>query len=180
MQYRCTPLGCSLSLSKMLNKRQIICQLDAQVSSAHIIQGKQSWEATKSHRQDTSSSATYIIRSPYHALYCGFEQTKYLNGTCYHYQSERYVQCKVRVIPQVQIWQIHREQLWLCYNTEKVSSREASTPTESQPTLKEEWMKYRIRAKCPVLVPVRSVSAIMKIMRKNFVRRVYNSYKKQL
>ena len=82
MQYRRTPLAVGYSPSKFLNGRQIRSKIDILLPSpAHIFQGRQAREATKSQAEEISDQQATLhhifkVGTPCYALYCGPRRDK--------------------------------------------------------------------------------------------------------
>ena len=79
MQYRRTTLAEGYSPSELLNGRQIRAKIDTLLPSpAHMAQGRQAREATKSQAQEDPERVTaiYCIGTPCYAVYCGPRQEK--------------------------------------------------------------------------------------------------------
>ena len=79
IQYRRTPTSNGFSPSEMLNGRQIRTKIDTLLlSPAHIAQGKQAKEATRSQEKEDVALATpsFKMGVPVHALYFGPRQDR--------------------------------------------------------------------------------------------------------
>ena len=115
MQYRRTPLAEGYSPSELLNGRQIRAKIDTLLPSpAHMAQGRQAMEATKSQAQEKPERVTpiYCIGTPCYALYCGPRQEKdprWVPAVVTKVCGSRSV--NVRVIPRGGTWRRHIEQL---------------------------------------------------------------------
>ena len=130
MQYRRTPLsdGYQYSPSELLNGRQIRTKIDVLLPSpAHIAQGCQAREATKSQEREINQSEkvskvieAFKVGSPCYALYCGPRCNK----------NPRWVPAivtkvfgtrnfNVRVCPKGPTWRRHIEQLQPRHGTEE-------------------------------------------------------------
>jgi len=118
MQYRRTPLASGYSPSELLNNRQIRTRIDTLLPSpAHVAQGQQAREATKSQTKELQStvnsvSQLYKVGTPCYALYCGPRRTndpRWVPATIVKIHGTRSV--NVRVHPRGPIWRRHIEQL---------------------------------------------------------------------
>ena len=83
MQYRRMPTSCGFSLSELFNARQLRTRIDSLLPSpAHIAQGKQSKEASKSQMTPDPGGVAKVTRQykaggPVYALYHGPRQDKH-------------------------------------------------------------------------------------------------------
>ena len=123
MQYQRTPLAEGYSPSELLNGRQIRAKIDTLVPSpAHMAQGRQAREATKSQAQEDPERVTpiYCIGTPCYALYCGPRQGKdprWVPAVVTKVFGSRSV--NVRVITRGGTWRHHIEQLRPRYGVEE-------------------------------------------------------------
>ena len=136
MQYRRTPLAVGYSLSEFLNGRQIRSNLLP--SPAHIFQGRQAREATKSQAEEISNQATvhhiYKVGSPCYALYCGLRRDKdprWVPAVVTKVFGTRSV--NVRLFPKGGTWRRHIEQLRPRYGAN--DDADPGEPPTSSPTL---------------------------------------------
>ncbi|CAM1312014.1 Uncharacterised protein g5872 [Pycnogonum litorale] len=126
MQYRRTPTSGGYSPSELLNSRQIRTRIDTLLPSpAHVAQGKQAREATKSQTKELSTVVSRVTRNyevgdPVYALYYGPRRdkqprwvpaviTKRLGSRCFN----------VKVFPRGPVWRRHLEQLQPRHDTEE-------------------------------------------------------------
>ena len=114
MQYRRTPLAFGLSPSELLNGRQIRTKVDALwPEPAHLAQGKQAKEATKSQQEKiTRPVQGYKVGAPCYARYFGPQrnrQPRWVPAVVTKVYGTRSV--NVRVVPHGPTWRRHIEQL---------------------------------------------------------------------
>eukprot|EP00731_Ephydatia_muelleri_P012616 Em0006g1510a len=117
MQYRRTPLVVGYSPSEFLNGRQIRSKIDILLPSpAHIVQGRQAREATKSQAEEISDQQAvhhiFKVGMPCYALYCGPRRDKdprWVPAVVTKVFGTRSV--NVRVLPKGSTWRRHIEQL---------------------------------------------------------------------
>ena len=139
MQYRRTPLEVGYSPSEFLNGRQIRSKIDILLPSpAHIFQGRQAKEATKSQAEEISNQATvhriFKVGSPCYALYCGprrDKDTRWVPAVVTKVFGTRSV--NVRVFPKGGTWRRHIEQLRPRYGANE--DTDPGEPPTSSPTL---------------------------------------------
>ena len=126
MQYRRTPTSCGFSPSELLNSRQLRTRIDSLLPSpAHIAQGRQFKETSKSQMTPDSGGVAKVTRQykagdPVYALYHGPRRDKHPRwvpaivkkslGTCYF---------NVKVVPHGPVWRRHWEQLQPRYVTDE-------------------------------------------------------------
>ena len=115
IQYRRTPRSEGYSPSELLNGRQIRTKIDVLLPSpAHVSQGKQAREATKSQEQEAPNRVAliYSVGTPCYALYCGPRREKdprWVPAVVTKVYGSRSV--SVRVFPRGGTWRRHIEQL---------------------------------------------------------------------
>ena len=118
MLYRCTPLSLGYSPSELLNGRQIRAKIDVLLPSpAHIAQGKQAKEATKSQMtkdgdQVEEVATIFKVGTPCYASYFGPRRDrdpKWVPAVVTKVFGSHSVQ--VRVFPKGVTWRRHLEQL---------------------------------------------------------------------
>ena len=126
MQYRRTPTSCGYSPSEMLNSRKIRTRIDALLPSpAHVAQGKQAKEATKSQQSECPVSVTkvqrhYNVGDLVYALYYGprrDKQPRWVPAVIRKRLGSR--NFNVKVVPRGPIWRRHLEQLQPRYASEE-------------------------------------------------------------
>jgi len=139
IQYRRTPTSCGYSPSELLNNRQIRAKIDAFLPSpAHIAQGKQAREATKSQlaeRQVPVDKVTrkYQVGDPVYAEYLGprrNRQPRWVPAVITKRLGERSV--NVKVVPRGPTWRRHVEQLNPRYTSEEDSNPPEEYPMDSE------------------------------------------------
>ena len=131
MQYRRTPTSSGYSPSELLNSRQLRTRLDALLPSpAHVAQGKQAREATKSQQEElvgvAKVSRQYKVGDPVYALYCGprrDKQPRWVPAVVKKRLGTRSL--NVKVLPHGPVWRRHLEQLQPRYATEEVDQGDA-------------------------------------------------------
>ena len=137
MQYRRTPNSTGYSPSELLNSRQIRTKIDALLPSpAHIAQGKQAKEATKSQQQEMVSKVThqYKVGDPVYALYFGPRHDKdarWVPAIITKRKGTRTM--NVRVYPKGPTWRRHVEQLKPRYASQE-DLEPGAEPTSQAPT----------------------------------------------
>ena len=143
MQFCRTPLSSGYSPSELLNERQIRSKIDTLLPSpAHIAQGKQAREATKSQLQEDNSAPSvnkltysFQVGAPCYALYYGPRHDKDLRwvpATITKVFGPRSV--NVRVFPKGLIWRHHIEQLRPRYSAqEDIDPGEKPTVSQHSP-----------------------------------------------
>eukprot|EP00731_Ephydatia_muelleri_P034216 Em0051g8a len=115
IQYRRTPRSEGYSPSERLNGHQIRTKIDVLLPSpAHVSQGKQAREATKSQEQEAPNRVAliYSVGTPCYALYCGPRREKdprWVPAVVTKVYGSRSV--SVRVFPRGGTWRRHIEQL---------------------------------------------------------------------
>ena len=118
MQYRRTQLTSGYSPSELLNGRQIRTKIDTLLPSpAHIAQGKQTLEITKSIAKE---GYKYRVGMPCYALYCGPRRDKdprWVPAIVIKVHGPRSV--NVRVHPRGPTWRRHIDQLRPCYGVDQ-------------------------------------------------------------
>ena len=126
MQYRRTPTSCGFSPSELLNSRQIRTRIDTLLPSpAHIAQGKQSKEATKSQTTQGSASVAKVTRhykvgDPVYALYHGPRRDNHPRWVPAVVKKTLGTRSfNVKVIPHGPVWRRHWEQLQPRHATEE-------------------------------------------------------------
>jgi transposase InsO family protein len=143
IQYRRTPTSCGYSPSELLNSRQIRAKIDALLPSpAHIAQGKQAREATKSQlseRQPVSVDKVtrkYDVGDTVYAEYLGprrNRQPRWVAAVVTKRLGER--SCNVKVVPRGPTWRRHIEQMNPRYASEEDYNPPEDNMGESQVTL---------------------------------------------
>ena len=135
IQYRRTPLSSGYSPSELLNGRQIRTKLDSLIPSpAHIFQGQQSKEATKSQLKERNHTVSniayqYTVGSPCYALYCGPRRDKdprWVPAIVTKVLGTRTM--NIHVVPRGPTWRRHIEQL-----RPRFDADEDSEPGDSPP-----------------------------------------------
>eukprot|EP00731_Ephydatia_muelleri_P007450 Em0003g1698a len=115
IQYRRTPRSEGYSPSELLNGHQIRTKIDVLLPSpAHVSQGKQAREATKSQEQEAPNRVAliYSVGTPCYALYCGPRREKdprWVPAVVTKVYGSHSV--SVRVFPRGGTWRRHIEQL---------------------------------------------------------------------
>ncbi|XP_014663413.1 PREDICTED: uncharacterized protein K02A2.6-like [Priapulus caudatus] len=122
IQYRRTPTSCGYSPSELLNGRQIRTKIDTLLPSpAHVAQGKQAKQATKSQRQEVAKlSHSYAVGDPVYAQYYGprrDREPRWVPAIIKKRLGSRSV--NVRVIPRGPTWRRHVEQLRPRYTSDE-------------------------------------------------------------
>ena len=138
MQYRRTPLVVGYSPSEFLNGRQIRSKIDILLPSpAHIVQGRQAREATKSQAEEISDQQAvhhiFKVGMPCYALYCGPRRDKdprWVPAVVTKVFGTRSV--NVRVLPKGSTWRRLIEQLRPRYGVHEDADPEE--PPSSFPT----------------------------------------------
>ena len=118
MQYRRMPTSCGFSPSELLMSRQIRTRIDTLLPSpAHIAQGKQSKEQSKSEMPPDAEGVArvtwqYKPGDPVYALYFGPHRDKHPRWVPAVVQKPTGTRCfNVKVIPRGPVWRRHWEQL---------------------------------------------------------------------
>lgn len=126
MQYRRTPTSCGFSPSELLNSRQIRTRIDILLPSpAHIAQGKQSKEASKSQMSKDSGGVAkvtknYRVGDPVYALYHGPRRDRQPRWVPAVIKKTLGTRCfNVKIVPHGPVWRRHWEQLQPRYATEE-------------------------------------------------------------
>ena len=128
MQYRRTPTSCGFSPSELLNSRQLQTRIDSLLPSpAHIAQGKQSKEASKSQMTPDSGGVAKVTRQykagdPVYVLYHGPRRDKHPRKVSAIVRKSLGTRCfNVKVVPHGPVWRRHWEQLQPLYVTDENS-----------------------------------------------------------
>ena len=105
-----------------MNGRQIRTKIDVLPSPAHVSQGKQAREATKSQEQEAPNRVAliYSVGTPCYALYCGPRREKdprWVPAVVTKVYGSRSV--SVRVFPRGGTWRRHIEQLRSRYGAQE-------------------------------------------------------------
>ena len=118
MQYRRTPSSCGSSPSELLMSRQIRTRIDTLLPSpAHISQGKQSKESSKSLMAPNPGGVSKVTRQyqvgdPVYTLYHGPRRDKHPRWVPAVVKKTMGTRCfNVQVIPRGPVWRRHWEQL---------------------------------------------------------------------
>ena len=126
MQYRRTPTSCGFSPSELLNNTQLRTRIDSLLPSpAHIAQGKQSKEASKSQMTPDSGGVAKVTRQykagdPVYALYHGPRRDKHPFWVPAIVKKSLGTRCfNVKVVPHGPVWRRHWEQLQPRYVTDE-------------------------------------------------------------
>ena len=126
MQYRRMPTSCGYSPSELLNSRQIRTRIDSLLPSpAHIAQGKQSKEASKSQMTPSPGAVAKVTRQykagdPVYALYHGPRRDRQPRWVPAIIKKALGTRCfNVKVVPHGPVWRRHWEQLQPRYATEE-------------------------------------------------------------
>ena len=126
MQYRRTPTSCGFSLSELLNSRQLRTRIDSLLPSpAHIAQGRQSKETSKSQMTPDSGGVAKVTRQykaggPVYALYHGPRRDKHPCWVPAIVKKSLGTRCfNVKVVPHGPVWRRHWEQLQPRYVTDE-------------------------------------------------------------
>ena len=126
MQYRRTPTFCGFSPSELLNSKQLRTRIDSLLpSSAHIAQGRQSKETSKSQMTPDSGGVAKVTRQykvgdPVYALYHGPRRDKHPRWVPAIVKKSLGTRCfKVKVVPHGPVWRRHWEQLQPRYVTDE-------------------------------------------------------------
>ena len=126
MQYRRTPTSSEYSPSELLNSRQIRTRIDTLLPSpAHLAQGKQAKEATKSQQKELTSpvdkvTRNYQVGDTVYAEYCGprrNRQPRWIPAIVTKRLGSR--SFNVKVVPRGPVWRRHWEQLQPRYTSEE-------------------------------------------------------------
>ena len=120
MQYRRTPLSIGYSPSELLNNRQMRTKIDTLLPSpAHLAQGKQAKETTKSQSKETDVLKVnyfYKVGDPCYACYFGsWKKPRWVPATIVKRHGSRCF--NVKVFPNGPVWRRHIEQLRPRYST---------------------------------------------------------------
>nr|KAG5689431.1 hypothetical protein BaRGS_012253 [Batillaria attramentaria] len=128
MQYRRMPTSCGFSPSELLMSRQIRTRIDTLLPSpAHIAQGKQSKEASKTQVTPDSGGVAKVTRQykagdPVYALYYGPHHAKQPRWVPAVVKKSTGTRCfNVKVVPRGPVWRRHWEQLRPRYASEEDS-----------------------------------------------------------
>nr|KAG5699654.1 hypothetical protein BaRGS_005102 [Batillaria attramentaria] len=128
MQYRRMPTSCGFSPSELLMSRQIRTRIDTLLPSpAHIAQGKQSKEASKTQVTPDSGGVAKVTRQykagdPVYALYYGPHHAKQPRWVPAVVKKSTGTRCfNVKVVPCGPVWRRHWEQLRPRYASEEDS-----------------------------------------------------------
>ena len=126
MQYRRTPTSCGFSPSELLNSRQLRTRIDSLLPSpAHIAQGRQSKETSKSQKTPDSGGVAKVTRQykagdPVYALYHGPRRDKHPRWVPAIVKKSLGTRCfNVKVVPHGPVWRRHWEQLQPRYVTDE-------------------------------------------------------------
>ena len=126
MQYRRTPTSCGFSPSELLNSRQLRTRIDSLLPSpAHIAQGRQSKETSKSQMTPDSGGIAKVTRQyktgdPVYALYHGPRRDKHPRWVPAIVKKSLGTRCfNVKVVPHGPVWRRHWEQLQPRYVTDE-------------------------------------------------------------
>ena len=126
MQYRRTPTSCGSSPSELLMSRQIRTRIDTLLPSpAHIAQGKQTKEASRSETSPDSAGIRKMTRrykagDPVYALYYGPRRDGHSRWVPAVIKKALGTRCfNVKVVPHGPVWRRHWEQLQPRYATEE-------------------------------------------------------------
>nr|KAG5697301.1 hypothetical protein BaRGS_004967 [Batillaria attramentaria] len=126
MQYRRMPTSCGFSPSELLMSRQIRTRIDTLLPSpAHIAQGKQSKEASKTQVTPDSGGVAKVTRQykagdPVYALYYGPHHAKQPRWVPAVVKKSTGTRCfNVKVVPRGPVWRRHWEQLRPRYASEE-------------------------------------------------------------
>ena len=126
MQYRRTPTSCGFSPSELLNSRQLRTRIDSLLPSpAHIAQGRQSKETSKSQMTPDSGGVAKVTRQykagdPVYALYHGPRRDKHPRWVPAIVKKSLGTRCfNVKVVPHGPVWRRHWEQLQPRYVTDE-------------------------------------------------------------
>ena len=126
MQYRRTPTSCGFSPSELLMSRQIRTRIDTLLPSpAHIAQGKQSKEASKTQVTPNSEGVAKVTRQyktgdPVYALYHGPHHDKQPRWVPAVVKKSVGTRCfNVKVYPHGPVWRRHWEHLRPRYTSEE-------------------------------------------------------------
>ena len=126
MQYRRTPTSCGFSPSELLMSRQIRTRIDSLLPSpAHIAQGKQCKETSKSQTASHSEGVAKVTRQykagdPVYALYYGPHRDKHPRWVPAVVKKSMGTRCfNVKVIPHGPVWRRHWEQLRPRYTSDE-------------------------------------------------------------
>ena len=138
MQYCRTPLVVGYSPSEFLNGRQIQSKIDTLLPSpAHIVQGRQAREATKSQAEEISDQQAvhhiFKVGMPCYAMYCGPRRDKdprWVPAVVTKVFGTRSV--NVRVLSKGSTWRRHIEQLRPRYGVHE--DADPGEPPSSFPT----------------------------------------------
>ena len=111
MQYRRTPTSCGFSPSELLNSRQLRTRIDSLLPSpAHIAQGRQSKETSKSQKTPDSGGVAKVTRQykagdPVYALYHGPRRDKHPRWVPAIVKKSLGTRCfNVKVVPHGPVW----------------------------------------------------------------------------
>nr|KAG5686215.1 hypothetical protein BaRGS_005560 [Batillaria attramentaria] len=128
MQYRRMPTSCGFSPSELLMSRQIRTRIDTLLPSpAHIAQGKQSKEASKTQVTPDPGGVAKVTRQykagdPVYALYYGPHHAKQPRWVPAVVKKSTGTRCfNVKVVPRGPVWRRHWEQLRPRYASEEDS-----------------------------------------------------------
>nr|KAG5698933.1 hypothetical protein BaRGS_024854 [Batillaria attramentaria] len=126
MQYRRMPTSCGFSPSELLMSRQIRTRIDTLLPSpAHIAQGKQSKEASKTQVTPDPGGVAKVTRQykagdPVYALYYGPHHAKQPRWVPAVVKKSTGTRCfNVKVVPRGPVWRRHWEQLRPRYASEE-------------------------------------------------------------
>nr|KAG5696632.1 hypothetical protein BaRGS_034093 [Batillaria attramentaria] len=128
MQYRRMPTSCGFSPSELLMSRQIRTRIDTLLPSpAHIAQGKQSKEASKTQVTPDPGGVAKVTRQykagdPVYALYYGPHHAKQPRWVPAVVKKSTGTRCfNIKVVPRGPVWRRHWEQLRPRYASEEDS-----------------------------------------------------------
>ena len=126
MQYRRTPTSCGFSPSELLNSRQLRTRIDSLLPSpAHIAQGRQSKETSKSQVTPDSGGVAKVSRQykagdPVYALYHGPRRDRHPRWVPAIVKKSLGTRCfNVKVVPHGPLWRRNWEQLQPRYVTDE-------------------------------------------------------------
>jgi transposase InsO family protein len=136
IQYRRTPAGSGYSPSELLNGRQIRSKIDTlRPSPAHVAQGKQAKEATKSQIREVSKlTNVYTVGDPVYAKYYGprrDREPRWVPAIVTKRLGSRSV--NVKVFPRGPTWRRHVEQIRPRYASQEDSETGDEPQQEVQP-----------------------------------------------